>query len=141
MRHLAVLALALSFVGCADEGKQSKVTMCHNTSSATNPVVMITVANASQRAHHENHGDYEAPTWYADMDGDGLGDASDSVVDCEEPSGFPATSTTPTTTTTTTMVATTPRPGAVSRPPSSFPMAPASTPTTPANSADSSVCS
>ncbi len=88
MRHLAVLALALSFVGCADEGKQSKVTMCHNTSSATNPVVMITVANASQRAHHENHGDYEAATWYADMDGDGLGDASDSVVDCEEPSGY-----------------------------------------------------
>ncbi len=29
-----------------------------------------------------------APTWYADTDGDGLGDPNDSVTDCERPNGY-----------------------------------------------------
>lgn len=88
MRLLFIGVLALAATGCVDEGKASKVTMCHNTSSAKNPVVMITVANASQQTHHERHGDTVAPTWYADMDEDGLGDAADALVDCEQPDGY-----------------------------------------------------
>jgi len=35
----------------------------------------------------------DAATWYADTDGDGFGDATDSQVSCEQPTGFVATDT------------------------------------------------
>jgi len=34
-----------------------------------------------------------APTWYADVDGDGFGDAENTAVDCEAPAGFVADAT------------------------------------------------
>jgi hypothetical protein len=90
------IALAL-FASCATDGaaapawgdelaKADRIAICHLTSSETNPVVELTVATSAWGAH-EAHGDTRVPTWYADADGDGFGDAETSLDACTRPEG------------------------------------------------------
>jgi ABC-type sugar transport system substrate-binding protein len=53
----ALLMLAAVAVAGPTGGHPGKTTICHHTSSETNPWVQITVSNASLKAHHNNHGD------------------------------------------------------------------------------------
>ena len=54
---LAAAASALMLAGVAGASPKGKTTICHQTHSATNPWVRITVSNASLKAHLSNHGD------------------------------------------------------------------------------------
>lgn len=54
---LLACLLALSIGGAAFAGHGGKTTICHNTGSATNPVVVITVSDHAVAMHVTNHGD------------------------------------------------------------------------------------
>lgn len=74
--------------GATSVGAADKVTICHYTSSAKNPVVMINVSVNALDTHMDNHG-YELPeTWYEDADGDGYGDSESGTEMCIVPSGY-----------------------------------------------------
>ncbi len=70
-------------VGSAtDRGKKDKITICHHTSSATNPWVVITISRNAWSAH-QSHGDVEL----VDKDGDGWVEAENNCVpggDCDD---------------------------------------------------------
>lgn len=48
--------LALSTIAGAGAKPADKVTICHHTSSETNPVVMITISENALAKHLANHG-------------------------------------------------------------------------------------
>ena len=76
MRYTLPLALALT--GCAQQSAntldgeeigRSKVTICHQTSSATNPQVVIRVSTAALDTHVDRHGDWVVTD---EVPGDGI---------------------------------------------------------------------
>ena len=64
------------------------VDICHETGSASNPVVRITVSSNAAAAHLR-HGDTMPFDVYADQDGDGLGDSGAVLSNqCSVPEGY-----------------------------------------------------
>jgi hypothetical protein len=97
---LGTAAAAIGFNNSATAGNKTDV--CHNGNnviSVSNNAVNahlahgdnVVSAEACNGADDDCDGDIDEgvlTTWYLDADGDGLGDASDSVDDCTAPSGY-----------------------------------------------------
>ena len=62
-----------------------KVSVCHVKGNGA--VLMINVSTNAEQSHID-HGDWLPETWYADADGDGYGDAANSIVACDLPTGY-----------------------------------------------------
>lgn len=62
-----------------------KVALCHIKPNGGTQVINVSL---NAEAIHLDHGDRVASTWYADADGDGLGDPEVSTQGCSQPSGF-----------------------------------------------------
>ena len=60
LRRLLVLsltgALAFSAIAGAGAAPADKVTICHHTSSESNPFVVITISGNAEQKHLDNHG-------------------------------------------------------------------------------------
>ncbi len=73
-RSILTVGLLLAFFGlalttptsrttvAAQKGKDHKITICHHTSSETNPIVVITIDRHALPHHVANHGDGEFDT-------------------------------------------------------------------------------
>lgn len=82
------LALSLLWLGSADADAGEKITICHNTSSAKNPVVMIEISVNALDKHVLNHGDADPYEVYEDSDNDGFGAPGTGTLVCETPDGY-----------------------------------------------------
>ena len=60
LRRLSMLslagAIAISALATAGAAPADKVTICHHTSSETNPFVVITISQNAEQKHLDNHG-------------------------------------------------------------------------------------
>jgi hypothetical protein len=97
--HLALVALALVLSGCpdsdADEDGFAAEDDCDDSDPAINPdatEVCDDLDNDCDGTIDEADAD-DATTWYADVDGDGYGDAASSELSCDQPAGYALSST------------------------------------------------
>ncbi len=82
-----LLLTALIFALTASAAAAAKVDVCHVTGSGS---ILTLNVNANALPAHLGHGDFLPPTFYADADGDGFGDAATAAESCEAPAGFVA---------------------------------------------------
>jgi hypothetical protein len=78
-------AVAAFLTTSAVAGPQPKVDVCHPAGNSGN--VLTLNVNANSLGGHLGHGDWLPTTWFVDADGDGYGDAGDTIVACEQPAG------------------------------------------------------
>jgi len=84
--RLLVLWLTLLIPGSVSASAESnKVTLCHVTGSGN--VNALSVSESAVPAHLQ-HGDFSPINFYADADGDGLGDPATTVLACTAPEGY-----------------------------------------------------
>ena len=84
--RLLILWLALLILGSASASAASnKVTVCHVPGSGD--VHTLSVSESAVPAHL-GHGDFSPRNFYADADGDGLGDPATTVLACNAPEGY-----------------------------------------------------
>jgi len=87
---------AASAAACAQpSGYVADATDCDDTSAAVNPAAteLCNGIDDDCDAILDEDDAADAPTWYADADGDGFGDAATSAAACAPPSGFVADAT------------------------------------------------
>ncbi len=84
IQALTLCTLSLLLAGPASAAA-NKVDVCHPAGESGN--VLSLNVSANSLGGHLGHGDWLLPTWYADGDGDGYGDAAMAVEDCIAPSG------------------------------------------------------
>jgi len=88
-KRLIWLAMASMFVlgiaGAERAQAGKKVAICHV--SRNRPVLLLNIDRGLLK-FHLHHGDFLAADFFADDDGDGLGDAASAVKACKMPAGF-----------------------------------------------------
>lgn len=90
-RSLALVlpvAVPLLFLGASEADAGEKITICHNTSSAKNPIVMIEISVNALDKHVLNHGDADPYEVFEDGDSDGFGAPGTGTLVCETPDGY-----------------------------------------------------
>ncbi len=88
MTRALLLLSPLLFLGMSDVQANEKITICHNTSSAKNPVVMIEISVNALDRHVLNHGDIDPYQVWEDADGDGFGNPGTDTLVCSTPDGY-----------------------------------------------------
>jgi hypothetical protein len=80
--------------GCAASGVAAVAGDCDDGAASTNPAATETCDDGDTDENCDGSADgadaVGTSTWYADLDGDGFGDSSTSVIACEPPTGFVA---------------------------------------------------